>query len=404
MKVRRRSGAVGSAARAMEVLTVFAALGLRSFGGPVAHIGYFHEAFVRRRRWLDGETFAHLVALAQMLPGPASSQVGMAIGLLRAGSVGAVCAWLGFTLPSALMMLLLGLGIAGAAPGRLGPWLDGFEIAALAIVAEAVWSMARSGCPDRPRVALALAALGCVLLVPGVAGQLAAIALGGVVGALLGNGPGRAATDGLPAAPGRGTALLLLTLFALLLLLLPVLAGTLGTPWLALFDAFYRAGSLIFGGGHVVLPLLRGEVVGPGWVPPELFVAGYGAAQAVPGPLLSFAAYLGAVARPGGGVGGGIVALVAIFLPSFLLILGTVPFLAALRAQPLVGRALAGVNAAVVGLLLAALYDPVWLHAVESRGDFLLATLAFAARRFWSVPVWALVAACALAGGLRTLL
>jgi chromate transporter len=389
--------------RALEVLLAFAALGLRSFGGPVAHIGYFHEAFVRRRRWLDDSTFAHLVALAQMLPGPASSQVGMAIGLLRAGPPGAICAWIGFTLPSALAMLLLGLGAARLDPGRIGPFLDGFEIAALAIVAEAVWLMARTGCPDRPRIALALAALGCVLLVPGVAGQLAAIALGALAGPMLATvatpGPG----DGLHSPLGRRTAAMLLGLFAALLLLLPVLARISGLPAVSLFDAFYRAGSLIFGGGHVVLPLLRGEVVGPGWVAPDLFVAGYGAAQAVPGPLLSFAAYLGAVASPGGGIAGGAVALVAIFLPSFLLVLGTVPFLAALRARPLVGRALAGVDAAVVGLLLAALYDPVWLHAVEGRGDFLLAALAFAARRFWSVPVWALVAACALAGGLRGL-
>jgi chromate transporter len=243
-----------------------------------------------------------------------------------------------------------------------------------------------------------------VLLVPGVAGQLAAIALGALAGPMLATvatpGPG----DGLHSPLGRRTAAMLLGLFAALLLLLPVLARISGLPAVSLFDAFYRAGSLIFGGGHVVLPLLRGEVVGPGWVAPDLFVAGYGAAQAVPGPLLSFAAYLGAVASPGGGIAGGAVALVAIFLPSFLLVLGTVPFLAALRARPLVGRALAGVDAAVVGLLLAALYDPVWLHAVEGRGDFLLAALAFAARRFWNAPVWAVVGGCAGLAALRAVI
>lgn len=390
-----------SARLALEVLAVFGRLGLHSFGGPVAHVGYFHDTFVRQRRWLDDATFGQLVALAQMLPGPASSQVGMAIGLLRAGSLGALCAWLGFTLPSALLMLLLGLGIAGADPARLEPWLDGFEIAALAIVAEAVWLMARAGCPDRPRIATALAALACVLLLPGIAGQITAIALGAAVGTRLPGSPPGPLPDAPMPSLGRRPALALLGLFAALLLLLPLLARTTGHPAVGLFDAFYRAGSLIFGGGHVVLPLLRGELVGPGWVAPELFVAGYGAAQAVPGPLLAFAAYLGAVARPGGGISGGALALVAVFLPSFLLVLGTVPFLAQLRARPLVGRALSGVNAAVVGLLLAALYDPVWLHAVGDRTDFLLAVVAFAARRFWHAPVVLLVAACALAGALR---
>lgn len=389
---------------ALDVLVAFASLGMRSFGGPVAHMGYFHEAFVRRRQWLDEPSFAHLVALAQMLPGPASSQVGMAIGLLRAGPLGALCAWFGFTLPSAVAMLLLGLGAAQLDPAHIAPFLNGFEIAALAVVAEAVWLMARAGCPDRARIALALSALACVLLLPGVVGQLAGIALGAAVGMRL---PALSPTAPAPAVSvpvGRRTALTLLGFFAALLLLLPAAAGLSDLPRLQLFDAFYRAGSLIFGGGHVVLPLLRGEVVDRGLVAPELFVAGYGAAQAVPGPLLSFAAYLGAVAEPGGGLFGGIVALVAIFLPSYLLVLGTVPFLVVLRAQPFVSRALAGVNAAVVGLLLAALYDPVWLHAVEGPIDFLVAVTAFAARRFWNAPVLGVVAGCAGLYALRALL
>ena len=383
---------------ALEVLRVFFLLGLRSFGGPVAHIGYFHETFVRRRRWVDEATFGHLVALSQLLPGPASSQVGMGLGALRAGFAGALAAWLGFTAPSALLMILFGLAVGRVDLLASSGVLHGLELAALAVVAFAVREMARHHCRGRSRIALALLAMVAVLSMPGVAGQLAAIALGAVAGALFFT-PATAAAAG-PAAieANRLPAALRLALFLVLLLLLPFLARLLASPLLDLVDAFYRAGSLIFGGGHVVLPLLRGEVVVPGRVAPDLFVAGYGAAQALPGPLLSFAAYLGMVATPGGGLGSALAALIAVFLPSLLLVTGTLPFLARLRRHPRIGAALSGVNAAVVGLLLAALYTPVWTSAVTGPLGFAVAAVAYALIAVWRLPAWAVVGLCALAG------
>ncbi len=382
----------------LEVLGAFFALGLRSFGGPVAHIGYFHEAFVRRRRWVDEATFGHLVALSQLLPGPASSQVGMGLGALRAGFTGAVAAWIGFTAPSALLMILFGLGVGRIDLLGSSGLLHGLKLAALAVVAFAVWQMARRHCRERLQIALALFAMTLVLTLPGVAGQLSAIALGALAGAAF--FPPDAATReaGMAVGGGRLPALLRLLLFAGLLLSLPLLARALGSPLAALVDAFYRAGSLIFGGGHVVLPLLRGEVVAPGWVAPDLFVAGYGAAQALPGPLLSFAAYLGMVAEPGGGIAGALAVLLAIFLPSLLLVTGALPFLARLRRHARIGAALSGVNAAVVGLLLAALYTPVWTSAVAGPTGFAVAAIAFALIAVWRLPAWAVVGLCAFAG------
>ena len=383
---------------ALEVPRVFLLLGLRSFGGPVAHIGYFHETFVRRRRWVDEATFGHLVALSQLLPGPASSQVGMGLGALRAGFAGALAAWIGFTAPSALLMILFGLAVGRVDLLASSGVLHGLELAALAVVAFAVREMARHHCRGRPRIALALLAMVAVLSMPGVAGQLAAIALGAVAGALFFT-PATAAAAG-PAAieANRLLAALRLALFLALLLLLPFVARLLASPLLDLVDAFYRAGSLIFGGGHVVLPLLRGEVVVPGRVAPDLFVAGYGAAQALPGPLLSFAAYLGMVATPGGGMVSALAALIAVFLPSLLLVTGTLPFLARLRRHPRIGAALSGVDAAVVGLLLAALYTPVWTSAVTGPPGFAVAAVAYAFIAVWRLPAWAVVGLCALAG------
>ncbi len=384
----------------LEVLGAFFALGLRSFGGPVAHIGYFHEAFVDRRRWVDEATFGHLVALSQLLPGPASSQVGMGLGALRAGFAGAVAAWIGFTAPSALLMILFGLGVGRIDLLGSSGLLHGLELAALAVVAFAVRQMARRHCRERRQIALALSAMTLVLALPGVAGQLSAIALGALVGAAFFT-PGAGTREAEMAVQGgRLPALLRLLLFAglLLSLPLPLLARALGLPLAVLVDAFYRAGSLIFGGGHVVLPLLRGEVVAPGWVAPDLFVAGYGAAQALPGPLLSFAAYLGMVAEPGGGVPSALAVLLAIFLPSLLLVTGALPFLARLRRHARIGAALSGVNAAVVGLLLAALYNPVWTSAVTGPVGFAVAAIAFALIAVWRLPAWAVVALCALAG------
>jgi len=378
-----------------QVFLVFLKLGLTSFGGPVAHLGYFHEEFVTRRRWLDARSYADLVALCQFLPGPASSQVGLAIGLSRAGYAGALAAWAGFTLPSAVLMILFAYSLVGL-EGLLGSgWLDGLKAAAVAVVALAVLSMARTLAPDRPRATLAVAAAIVALAFPSTWGQVGAIALGGAVGiALLGDG---APSDpsSLPLAVPRTVAVVALIAFFGLLFLLPLAVSLLHSPLLAKFDAFYRAGSLVFGGGHVVLPLLQAEVVPPGWVTNDAFLAGYGAAQAVPGPLFTFAAYLGAVM---GGWGMALLCLIAVFLPSFLLVLGALPFWEAMRRTALVQAALKGVNAAVVGLLLAALYHPVWTAGIANARDFAVAMTAFLLLFMWQWPPWLVVVLSAAAG------
>ena len=382
----------------LHIFAVFLRLGLTSFGGPVAHLGYFREEFVRRRRWLDEAHYADLVALCQFLPGPASSQVGIAIGLTRAGLRGAAAAWLGFTVPSALLLILFGYGV-GAWRGLLDAgWLHGLKIVAVAIVAQAVWGMARSLAPDRPRVTLAGAAALLTLAWPGSLGQIIAILGGGIVGwRLLG-------TDAAPsAAPpltiGRRHAIPALALFFVLLAGLPLLARATPSHAVALVDGFYRTGALVFGGGHVVLPLLQSAVVPPGWIGNDAFLAGYGAAQAVPGPLFTFAAYLGTVMQPAPtGWRGGLLCLAAIFLPSFLLVVGTLPFWHALRARRPVQAALRGVNTVVVGLLLAALYQPVWTSAIAGPADFGLAIAAFILLVFWRVPPWLVVLASAAGG------
>ncbi|WP_159716296.1 chromate efflux transporter [Geminicoccus flavidas] len=384
---------------AVEVLAVFFRLGLTSFGGPIAHLGYFREEFVVRRRWLSEAAYADLVALCQFLPGPASSQVGMGIGLLRAGLPGAGAAWLGFTLPSALLMILFALLVTDVDPGSAG-WLRGLKIMAVAVVAQAVDGMARSLCPDRVRASLAAAAAVLALLAPGSGGQLAAIMLGGAVGLLLPREAPAGQRETLLVRIPAGLAAGALLLCVLLLLGLPLLAEGTGSTALAIFDRFYRAGALVFGGGHVVLPLLQSAVVAPGWVDPDQFLAGYAMAQAVPGPLFTFAAYLGAVLHPApNGIAGGLLCLGAIFLPSFLLVLGTLPFWASLRRRPHVRAVLAGINAAVVGILLAALYDPVWVSSIHRPADFALAMLLFLLLAIWRLPVW-LVVATAAAGGM----
>ena len=384
-----------------EVLAVFLKLGLTSFGGPVAHLGYFHTEFVERRRWLDERSYVDLVALCQFLPGPASSQVGIGTGLLRAGLPGAFAAWAGFTLPSAIALVLFAYGV-GALESALGSgWLHGLKIAAVAVVAQAVWGMARSLCPDRPRATLAVLAAVVVLLVPSAWGQIGAIAAGGLIGVALWREGGSAPGSALHVPIGRTFGLVSLALFFALLAGLPLLAAALPSQALALFDSFYRSGSLVFGGGHVVLPLLQAEVVPPGWVSNDAFLAGYGAAQAVPGPLFTFAAYLGAVMGPQpNGWAGATLCLVAVFLPSFLLVFGALPFWAALRGEPRAQAALRGINAAVVGLLLAALYRPVWVSAITAPVDFALAIAAFLALALWKWPPWLVVVLAALAGGL----
>lgn len=389
-----------------QVFLVFLKLGLTSFGGPVAHLGYFREEFVVRRRLLRDETYADLMALCQFLPGPASSQVGIAVGLSQAGLPGALAAWTGFTLPSAVALILFGLGIRAAGEAAVhGGWLHGLKIAAVAVVAQAVWGMAKNLCPDRPRRTMALAAAGLVLAFQGVGGQIGAIAAGGLFGILWMRETEGGETESHLIPAGRKTAVFSLLLFFSLLFCLPLLAAATGNQVVILFDSFFRSGALVFGGGHVVLPLLQAEVVNPGWVGNDLFLAGYGAAQAVPGPLFTFSAYLGAVMEEGpGGWSGGALCLTAIFLPSFLLVTGLIPFWDLLRRRALVRRALAGVNAAVVGLLLAALYTPVWSSGILSTADFILGLAAFGLLTVWRVTPWIVVGLCALGGALMTVL
>jgi chromate transporter len=383
----------------LEVFVAFLRLGLTSFGGPIAHLGYFRQEFVARRHWLDEAAYADLVALCQFLPGPASSEVGIGIGLIRAGLAGALAAWTGFTLPSAVALVLFALGVE-----RFGSldaaWLHGLKIAAVAVVAQAVWGMAGTMATGKARATLAVAAAAVVLAVPTTAGQLSAIALSAVAGVVLLRTERAPSPSALAARVGRGFAILCLAVFFALLAGLPLLATAFPNQALAMFNAFYRAGSLVFGGGHVVLPLLQAAVVPPGWVTNDAFLAGYGAAQAVPGPLFTFAAYLGAVMGPQpNGWAGAAICLVAIFLPSFLLVIGVLPFWQALRGKPFAQSALNGVNAAVVGLLLAALYNPVWLAAIMGPLDFAVALAAFLLLTVWKTPPWAVVVLCAVAGG-----
>ena len=382
-----------------EVLAIFLRLGLTSFGGPIAHLGYFREEFVGKRRWLDDRSYADIVALCQFLPGPASSQVGIAIGLSRAGYAGALAAWTGFTLPSAIALVLFayGLDALGGAGGT--GWLHGLKVAAVAVVAQAVLGMMRSLTPDRERATVAVVAAAFVLALPSAWVQVAAIALGGLAGLVFLHP--KAPTDhvSLPLAVSRGTGIAMLAIFFILLAGLPLLAAGTPSQGIRLFDAFYRAGSLVFGGGHVVLPLLQEAVVPTGWVGADSFLAGYGAVQAVPGPLFTFAAYLGAVMKPEpNGIAGAALCLLAIFLPSFLLVVGALPFWEGLRRRPSAQAALAGVNAAVVGLLLAALYDPVWTAGITGRADFALASAAFLLLLMWKTPPWLVVALCAACG------
>jgi chromate transporter len=385
----------------LEVLGASLRLGLTSFGGPIAHLGYFHDEYVVRRKWLDEKTYADLVALCQFLPGPASSQVGIAIGQLRAGYAGALAAWAGFTLPSALALVLFAYGV-DALGGALGSgWLHGLKVVAVAVVAQAVLGMMRSLAPDRERATLAIVAAAIVLVVPSAWGQISAIVLGGVFGIVLPKKDAPVNHVALPLAVSRRSGACLLILFFVLLIGLPLLAASLPSQSLKLFDAFYRAGSLVFGGGHVVLPLLQASVVPPGWASNDAFLAGYGAAQAVPGPLFTFAAYLGAVMgpQPNGWAGAGL-CLVAVFLPSFLLVIGTLPFWDQLRRLPVAQGVLCGVNAAVVGLLLAALYNPVWTSGITSGVDFALAAAGFLLLFMWQVPPWLVVVLSAVGAGL----
>ena len=383
-----------------EILRVFLKLGCISFGGPVAHLGYFHTEFVQKRRWLDDATYGDLVALCQFLPGPASSQLVFALGQRERGWRGGLLASMGFTLPSAVLMILFAYGVATLGDLQHAGWLHGLKLAAVAVVAQAVWGMGRNLCPDRARLTIAAGAAVLLLVQPGAALQVGVIAAGGALGWALFRQQSPAQGTA-PAADWRHhlVAGSLLALFFVLLLGLPLVAAATGWQGLAVFDSFYRAGSLVFGGGHVVLPLLRAEVVPPGWVTDDVFLAGYGAAQALPGPLFTLSAFLGTSFQPGTHAWlGGIWCLVGIFLPAILLIAGALPFWAQLRTKAWSTAALKGANAAVVGVLLAALYNPVWTEGVKNAPDVAAAVAAFALLHWWKVPPWLVVILTAAAG------
>jgi chromate transporter len=379
---------------ALEVFAAFLKLGLTSFGGPVAHLGYFRAEFVERRKWLSESNYADLVALCQFLPGPASSQVGIAIGLSRAGYSGALAAWTAFTLPSAIALVLFAYGLSAVSGDYGGGWLHGLKVAAVAVVANAILGMARTLTPDRERATLAVAAMAVAFAFPSAWGQIGAILLGGAVGVSFLTGAVSEDQTVLPLPVGRMTGAIALSIFIVLLVGLPVLASITNNSSVRLFDTFYRVSSLVFGGGHVVLPLLKAEVA-PAWVSNDAFLAGYGAAQAVPGPLFTFAGYLGAVI---GGWKLAVLCLIGIFMPSFLLLIGVLPFWDVLRKRTAAQAAMRGVNAAVVGLLLAAFYDPVWTAGIVTRADYGLASAAFLLLFMWKTPPWLVVILCALGG------
>jgi len=385
--------------RAWPVFRVFLRLGLTSFGGPVAHLGYFRAELVARRRWLGERAYADLVALCQFLPGPASSQVGMGLGYLRAGYAGALAAWAGFTLPSALVLMLLALGLTQAGNAVPPGLLDGLKAAAVAVVAQAVWGMGRSLCPDTPRRLLALVTAASVWALPSPWTQLGVLAMAAALWHRWGPTPPPTLSEPWAKTPSPRAGRCWLAAFAALLLGLPLLAAAVPDRALAVVDVFYRAGSLVFGGGHVVLPLLQAETVPRGWVSADAFLAGYGATQAVPGPLFTFAAFLGASMQgwPGGWIAG-LLALGAVFLPSFLLVMGALPFWDRLRRNVKAQSMLMGLNAAVVGLLLAALWNPVITEGVHRPSDAVLAGLALLALTRGRWPPWAVVACCALGG------
>lgn len=384
--------------RLLELFIVSARLGLTSFGGPVAHLGYFHDVYVKRRKWLTEEAYADLVALCQFLPGPASSQVGIAIGIGRAGLLGGIMAWIGFTLPSVIALMVFA-AVLGEFDIQHAGWLHGLMIAAVAVVAQAVWSMGSKLASGRTRGSIAVIAAAAALLLHSAFAQVVIIAVSGLIGwRLLTSDVSRTVQPfHVPISRSAGIAFLLA--FAALLIGLPLLRAAGHRQALDLFDSFYRAGALVFGGGHVVLPLLQQAVVPTGWVSDSQFLAGYGAAQAVPGPLFTFAAYLGYVSDPSPhGIFGSLLAVAAIFLPAFLLVAGALPFWNAIRAKPGFQSALAGINASVVGMLIAALYDPIWTSTIGTPADVCLALAAFGLLTIWKLPPW-LVVVLSAAGG-----
>ncbi|MDQ6597523.1 chromate efflux transporter [Bacillus salipaludis] len=379
----------------VEVFGVALKLGLTSFGGPIAHLGYFHEEYVRKRKWLDERSYVDLVALCQFLPGPASSQVGIGIGMMRGGILGGFAAFLGFTLPSVIVLIIFAFLLNGLNVNEAG-WVHGLKIVAVVVVAQAIIGMARTLTPDLKRKALALGALIVSLLIPATFTQVGIIIISAIIGFLFFKHSDKQVDIAIPVPVSRTLALVCLTFFFGLLFLLPILRDVTASHTIALFDSFYRSGALVFGGGHVVLPLLEKEFVPQGWISKESFLAGYGAAQAVPGPLFTFAAYLGAVMN---GWKGALLATGAIFLPAFLLVMGTLPFWDILRRNPKLKGAMLAVNGAVVGILIAAFYTPIWTSAIQSAKDFALGSILFSLLIIMKLPPWVIVLA-GMTGGM----
>ncbi|WP_251638764.1 chromate transporter [Sporosarcina sp. NCCP-2716] len=384
----------------LEILIVSTRLGFTSFGGPTAHLGYFHEEYVRRRKWMDEKTYADLVALSQFLPGPASSQVGIGIGVMRAGVAGGIISFIGFTLPSVIALILFALLLTDFDVGNAG-WLHGLKIVAVAIVAQAIVGMAKNLTPDLKRKAIALFALLATLLWQSAFTQVSVILAAAILGLFLFNKNNEVKETRTHFPVTKRISVICLSLFVGLLFLLPVIREVTGSSWVAMFDSFYRSGSLVFGGGHVVLPLLEQELVPTGWISEEAFLAGYGATQAVPGPLFTFAAYLGTVMK---GWQGGMVATLAVFLPAFLLIVGALPFWDRLRNNPKISGAILGVNAAVIGILISAFYFPIWTSSILAPADFALAAVLFSMLAYWKLPPWIVVVAGAAGGSLLTIM
>jgi len=380
----------------MEILFVSTRLGLTSFGGPTAHLGYFHEEYVRRRKWMDEKSYADLLALAQFLPGPASSQVGIGIGVMRAGVMGGIVSFLGFTLPSVIALILFALLLTGFDIGNAG-WIHGLKIVAVAVVAHAILGMAKKLTPDVKRKSIALFALIGTLIWQTGYTQIGVILIAALFGFFLYRQHEKDEEISAQFPITKSVSAICLLLFFGLLICLPIIREMTGSYWVAMFDSFYRSGSLVFGGGHVVLPLLEQEFVPTGWLSEESFLAGYGATQAVPGPLFTFAAYLGAVMK---GWQGGFIATIAVFLPAFLLILGALPFWDRLRNNPKVKGAIMGVNAAVVGILISALYHPIWTSSILTPIDFALASILFSMLVYWKLPPWIVVLTGAIGGTL----
>ncbi len=384
----------------LELLLISTRLGLTSFGGPTAHLGYFYEEYVRRRKWMDEKSYADLVALAQFLPGPASSQVGIGIGVMRAGVLGGLISFIGFTLPSVIALTFFALLLTSSDIGNAG-WIHGLKIVAVAVVAHAIIGMAKNLTPDLKRKAFALFALIGTLLWQSAVTQIGVILIAALFGFLLFTQQDEVEEASSSFPISKKVSALCLLLFISLLFILPIISELSGSYWVALFDRFYRSGSLVFGGGHVVLPLLEQELVPSGWISEEAFLAGYGATQAVPGPLFTFAAYLGTVMK---GWQGGLVATFAVFLPAFLLILGALPFWDDLRNNPKIKGAIMGVNAAVIGILISAFYFPIWTTSIFTPVDFALAAILFSMLAFWKLPPWIIVLTGAIGGALMTLI